>query len=57
MKNQPKYTYCPKGALWAIYRWEYYPGGATGTKVDERSEREEARRECYRLNGWKYAKK
>lgn len=57
MKGQPEYTYRPKGALWAVYHWEYYPIGAIGTKVAEYSEREDARRECYRLNGWKYTEK
>lgn len=57
MRNRPEYTYRPKGALWVVYRWEYYPGGGTGTKVGEFQNREEARRECYRLNGWKYTEK
>lgn len=58
MKSQPEYTYRPKGALWAVYHWEYYPdGGAIGTKVAEFQAREDARRECYRLNGWKYTEK
>lgn len=50
----PEYTYGPHGRRWAVYRWEVSPGGSTGTKVAEFATREEARRECFRLNGWKY---
>lgn len=37
-----------------VYHWEYCGNIATGTKVYESPERESARRECFRLNGWSY---
>lgn len=54
MNNRPKYTYEAQGRNWAVYRWVYTAGGSQGTKVDSFQDREEARKECYRLNGWKY---
>ena len=49
-----KYTYQPKGSRWAVYQWEKSGNISTGNKVAEFSTREEARKECFRLNGWKY---
>lgn len=52
--NRPKYVYRPKGSLWVVYEMEYQGVFTTGTKVFESQSKEEARKECYRLNGWKY---
>ncbi|WP_042373684.1 hypothetical protein [Bacteroides neonati] len=54
MNSQPKYTYRPKGSLWAVYHMTYQGTVGVGTKVFDSPEREEARKECYRLNGWNY---
>lgn len=56
-----KYGYCRRGRGWSVYREETWmdkgsspPGEFTsGTKVGEYPTKEEARREVYRLNGWK----
>lgn len=52
--SRPEYTYQPKGSRWAVHRWEEFGNISTGSKVAEFPTREEARKECYRLNGWKY---
>lgn len=57
-----KYGYRPCGRCWAVYLFTTYrPGNGssaklftTGDKVAEFLTREEARRETYRLNGWRY---
>lgn len=54
MSSHPEYTYAPKGSSWVVYRWEYSGTVATGTPVYTSFDRERARRECFRLNGWKY---
>lgn len=54
MNNQPKYSYKPKGSRWVVYEWEYCGNTQSGTKVYESSDREQARKECFRLNGWKF---
>ncbi|WP_074434137.1 hypothetical protein [Bacteroides neonati] len=54
MSHQPKYAYRPKGSHWAVYRMEYQGTVGIGTKVFDSPDREEARKECYRLNGWNY---
>lgn len=43
-----------KGSRWAVYQWEKSGNISTGNKVAEFSTREEARKECFWLNGWKY---
>lgn len=61
VKVKTEYCYHPRGKRWAVYREETWqddgasiPGGFTfGTKVAEFATRDEARREVYRLNGWK----
>jgi hypothetical protein len=45
--NKPRYTYSPRGRLWAIY------DGITKQKVADFVTKEEAKKETYRLNGWK----
>lgn len=52
--NKPKYVYRPKGSLWVIYEMIYEGGFASGKKVFESQIKEETKKECYRLNGWKY---
>lgn len=54
MNSQPKYSYEAKGSRWVVYRWEYSGNSASGTIVYESFNREQARKECFRLNGWKY---
>lgn len=52
--RKPEYSYEPKGSRWVVLKWEHSGNISTGDKVYEYSEREEARKECFRLNGWKY---
>ena len=47
-KRKPKYSYCRHRSLWAIYDDE------TGLKVCDYSEKENARKKVYELNGWRY---
>ena len=54
MSNQPEYSYKPKGSIWGVYYWKYFGDIATGTKVYESLDRELAKKECFRLNNWKY---
>lgn len=54
MSSRPKYSYEPKGSSWWVIRWEETVDFGTGEKIAEFPTREEARKECYRLNGWKY---
>lgn len=65
VKIKTEYRYHPKGRRWAVYKEVTYldktldpPGEFTcGTKVADFATREEARREVYRLNGWKMRNK
>ena len=59
MRNQPDewYEYQPQGRNWAVYHMKRNATGSTGEKVDTCLREEDARRECYRLNGWKYKPK
>lgn len=65
VKIKTEYRYHPRGRRWAVYKEETCldktlspPGEFTlGTKVAEFATREEARREVYRLNGWKMGDK
>lgn len=52
--REPEYSYAPRYSHWAVYRWERTGTIRTGEKVAEFPTREEARKECYRLNGWEY---
>lgn len=54
MSNRPEFSYELKGRFWVVYHWEYCGNIATGTKVYKSLERESARKECFRLNGWSY---
>ena len=47
------YEYRPHGRNWVVYRIRRDATGSTGTKVGQFLTKEEARREVYRLNGWK----
>lgn len=42
-----KYYYVRRGKRWAVYH-------CSGTKITDFATMEEARREVFRLNGWKY---
>lgn len=48
------YEYRPKGKNWVVYHMKRDGSISTGKKVDTFLHEEEARREVYRLNGWKY---
>ena len=42
-----QYTYCMRGAIWAVY-------DADGHKVESFVYKENARKKVYELNGWNY---
>lgn len=55
MQPSEWYEYRPRGRNWVVLHMKGEPAGSsTGEKVASFLSREEARRECYRLNGWKY---
>lgn len=54
--SRPEYSYAPTGSRWAVYHWVENGNISTADKVAEFPTREEARKECYRLNGWKCRK-
>lgn len=47
-----KYVYCRRYNSWVIYKMEQTGNYATGTWIQSYADKEEARREVYRLNGW-----
>jgi len=49
MKN-PKYTYAPRGNLWAVLEWKYLPFGKTGQTVCYFSNKEYAKAMAKQLN-------
>jgi len=49
------YYYRIKGNNWAVYKWDNEIH-SSGTFVSLHATKEEARKEVYRLNGWKYKK-
>ena len=52
--SKPKYTYHPNGKNWRVYKNTYDANGAeSGHPVGYFFNKEEARAEVYRLNGWK----
>lgn len=54
MKDQPKYSYQRDSSLWAVIRWEKHPsGGYKGEKVKTYILKDKARKEVFRLNGWR----
>jgi broad specificity phosphatase PhoE len=55
MEKHPEYTYERDSYMWCIVRWrEVRPGSYEGRKIATYDKKEDARREVYRLNGWKY---
>ncbi|MCS3356054.1 hypothetical protein NXW00_15795 [Bacteroides thetaiotaomicron] len=52
--SRPEYSYAPIGSRWVVYHWVETGSISTADKVAEFPTSEEARKECYRLNGWKY---
>ena len=53
--NNPNYTYDRCRGVWYIYKMEYIGKSSYGTKVSEPYfDKEEAKKETYRLNGWNY---
>jgi hypothetical protein len=55
MKKQPEYTYERDSTVWAVIRWRKCESGNgyIGEKISTYMLREDARKEVYRLNGWK----
>lgn len=56
--NRGKYFYAPHRSKWGIWRRdnEQDEGVNTGTFITDYPTKEEAAKEVYRLNGWKYNK-
>jgi len=53
--KHPEYTYERDGRIWCVVKWrETQSGDYIGEKIATRVLKEDARREVYRLNGWKY---
>lgn len=52
--NKPKYYYSIRFGHFNIYRNE---GNGIGTRIDDRMNEEDARKEVFRLNGWEYKPK
>ena len=55
--NEWKYELNRRGRAFVIYQMEHVGNISTGTPVYRGYEYEEARKELYRLNGWKYKPK
>ena len=51
--KKPKYKYYYHFGWWRVDKMTYFENGNIGTKVTEFATKEEARKETYRLNGWK----
>lgn len=56
MNSKPKYTFGRCRTLWAVYEMSYNGDSASGTKVDEFYNREDALNKMYELNGWQRKK-
>ncbi|MEL3904425.1 MAG: hypothetical protein P1P63_04870 [Treponemataceae bacterium] len=53
--KQPEYTFQRESGVWAIVHWRKAPnGGYIGEKIATYDLKEDARREVYRLNNWRY---
>lgn len=52
--RKPKYIYDKMGSWWYVWELTYTDTGSTGHKVSDPMDKEEARKETYRLNGWDY---
>ena len=57
MKKRNKYELRRRGRSYIVYRMEYSESGSEGSPVYFTNEYEEARKELYKLNGWKYQPK
>lgn len=55
MSNHPEYTFERDSTIWAVIRWKRSENGNgfIGEKIATYILKEDARREVYRLNGWK----
>lgn len=55
MRKQPEYTFERDSTIWAVIRWRKSKdgNGYVGKKVATFILKEDARKEVYRLNGWK----
>lgn len=54
--TQWKYELNRRGRVYVIHQLEHGNGVSVGTPVFQSNDYEEARKELYRLNGWKYRK-
>ena len=57
--KRPKYIYDRCGHWWYVWEMEYFDNGVDGIsshgeKISPDMDKEEARKETYRLNGWEY---
>ena len=55
--TQWKYELRKRGRAFVVYQMEHEGDISTGTPVYRTSDYEDARKELYRLNGWKYQPK
>ena len=55
--TQWKYELNRRGRVYVIHQLEHGNGVSVGTPVFQSNDYEEARKELYRLNGWKYKPK
>lgn len=55
MKNQPEYSFERDSSIWVVIRWRKSESGSgyTGDKIASYTQKDDARKEVYRLNGWK----
>ena len=55
MKKQPEYTIERDATIWAVVKWHKSDtgNGYVGEKISSHVMRKDARKEVYRLNGWK----
>jgi len=52
--DKPEHKFMLHRGLWCVYKMTYSQTGAIGSKLSEYDEWEDAKKETYRLNGWKY---
>lgn len=59
MNTRGEYFYARHHNMWGIWRRDNVQGGGveSGTFIADKTTKEEAAREVYRLNGWKYKSK
>jgi hypothetical protein len=55
--SKKRYELHRRGRKFVVYRMEYTETGGMGSPVYQTNNFEDARKELYRLNGWKYQPK